>query len=633
VPKKELHRFHVQAPLKVRKRRGRTLVIRLGKKPPLSPEDMSGELGNGSVEASRHPFSSTIVPVKKRREGTRFWRWALLWLSIVSISGAAVATGVLLLTQLPPPIDCRRSSALSADGDRLYCAQKAAQSGSLEQLVAALQLVEHWPPQHPLYTEAQRLMAAWSRALLNLAEQRIQQGNLSNAIAIASKIPASSSLYSEAQAKISIWKQQLNRAEEITRQFKDALKVQNWQKASQLVSSLSQLNQEPWLLARVDALLKQLTAEKEAWQQLQEARELAKTNSLEPLKQAIALTVKIDPNSYVKAQALVEQSRWCNTLVKLAAMLFQQKNYAGVLGMLEQIPKTTPQYAEAQDWIRLSRASEMAKPGNMLSLVDALAAVRPIIPDSPVYKAASSQTTLWQSQLQDLTRLQTAELFAGWQQRTGLAYAIDQATQVAPGRPQRQRAQTLIAQWRKDIQLIDDRNALRSAQQLAVGGTIAQLKAAVELASQIKQGQPLRITAQTEIAKWNRQIQALEDQPILDLAEAFAQRRDLIAAISTAGQIRADRPLYPEAHKAIANWVAQVQTAQDRPILDAAAALAAQGRFDAAIATAAQIPPDRALYGQARAAIASWTAQKAAISGEAPSPPPDEPPASAQPLR
>ncbi|MEW6498490.1 MAG: hypothetical protein AB1589_39230, partial [Cyanobacteriota bacterium] len=102
-----------------------------------------------------------------------------------------------------------------------------------------------------------------------------------------------------------------------------------------------------------------------------------------------------------------------------------------------------------------------------------------------------------------------------------------------------------------------------------------------------------------------------------DLAEALAQRGDLVAAISTAGQIRSERPLYPEAQKAIANWVAHVQTIQDRPILDAANALAAQGRFDAAIATASQIPAQRALYGQAQAAIARWTEQKASSSGDA----------------
>ena len=616
VPKKELHRFHVQAPFKVGKRRGRQLVIRLVNNTQGSSRQSSGELGDGNGEGSRLPSSSSLLPFKKRRLQVRFWRWTLLWLSVISIMGVAVTSGVLLLTKLPPPIDCRRTSALSADGDRLYCARAAAASGKLEQLVAAIQLVQHWPSGHPLYPEAQRQMAAWSKAILNLAQQKLHEGNPVNAIAIAKKIPFSSPIYAEAQAKITTWQQQLNKAEAITRQFQDALKVQGFQKASLFVTELSRLTQESWNLARVDALLKQLTAEKEAWQQLEEARELAQSNTLEQLVEAIALTTQINPNTYTKAQVLQEQARWSRTVVQMAAKLFLEQDFAGVVRVLAKIPVTTPQYAEAQDWIRLSRASETAKKGHILALVDALAAVRPIEQKSPVHKIASSRATLWQSQLQDLSQLQLASFFASFQQRTGFAYAIDQAARIAPGRPQRQRAQTLIAHWRKEIQLIDDRNTLEGAQQLAKGGTIVELKTAVELASQIKLGQPQRIQAQTDIAKWTRQIQALEDQPILDLAEAFAQRRDLIAAISTAGQIRADRPLYPEAQKAIANWVAQVQTAQDRPILDAAAALAAQGRFDAAIATASQIPPERALYAQAQAAISTWSAQKATSSSQ-----------------
>jgi hypothetical protein len=139
----------------------------------------------------------------------------------------------------------------------------------------------------------------------------------------------------------------------------------------------------------------------------------------------------------------------------------------------------------------------------------------------------------------------------------------------------------------------------------------------VEIASTVQLGQPLRLDAQSAIAKWNRQIQTIEDQPILDLAQAFAQRRDLIAAISTAGQIRSDRALYAQAQTAISDWVAQVQTAEDRPILEAAVALAAQGRFDVAIATISQISPERALYSQAEALKNSWIEQSAALNREA----------------
>lgn len=639
MPKRELHRFHVRAPFK---QRGRKLVIRLkdiqasaleSPRVPKAEEEawqdeherrsFSERSANNSLSDAKQPASSALVPLKPHRFQNRFWRWTLLWLSIFSIMGVAVTAGVLLLTQLPPPIDCRKISPLSADGDRLYCAQRAAESGKLEQLVAAIRLVQNWPSQHPLYPEAQRQMSAWSRVILDLAQQKILQGTPSDAIAVASKIPGNSPLYGEAQAKIITWKQQLKRAEEISSQFKEALKGQNWFRASQLVTQLSQLSQDPWNFSRVNTLLDQLTREKDAWQQLETARELAKSNTLEQLKEAIALTTQIGPNIYVKAQVLKEQSQWSRNLIQMATTLFEQQNFTGVVNALESIPATAPEHAAAQDWMELSRASETVKKNNSLAFVDALAAARLIAPKSPVYKLASSKAMLWQQQLQDLNRLQWARLAASSQQRAGLAYAIKQASQIAPQRPQRLVAQTLIAQWRKEIQQIDDRNMLASARQLSAGETMVELKAAVKLASQIKVGQPLRIDAQTEIAKWNKQIQSLEDQPILDLAEALAQRQDLIAAISTAGQIRSDRPLYSEAQKAIAKWVAQVQTVQDRPILDAASALAAQGRFDAAIATASQIPADRALYQQAQAAIARWASQKAANSSQTQSVPLD----------
>ncbi len=623
MPKKELYRFHVQVPQISRKRLGRKLVTRLGRDAKASIEK-SGESTQGRGDDSRLPTSTALVPMQKRPRKRGAWQWWQLWLGILSLMGITVASGVLFLTQLPPPINCQRISPLSADGDRLYCAQASANSGKLDRVVAAVKLVQNWSPDNPLYREAQRKLNEWSGVILQIAQQKIHQGKQSEAVTIASQIPASSPLYSEAQAEIATWKQEWKKGEEIVSKFNDALKVQKWQQASQLIAALSKSKREYWSMTRVNALLKQLFTEKEAWQQLQEARDLAKSNTLEEIRKAIALTIQINPNTFVKAQALEEQSRWSRTLLEIGAKSFYSGNFAGVMSMLESIPVNSPQYLEAQDWIRLAHAAKTAKENNILALVDALAAARQIPPKSPIRRLASKQAVTWQSQLQDQVKLQYATLAASFEQRMGFQIAIDQAQKIAPGRPQRVFAQTLIAQWRKEIQQIEDRNNLTEAQQLAERETIEPLKAAVEIASQIQLGQPLRLPAQGAIAKWNRQIQTLEDRPILELADTFAQRQDWMTAISTAQQIRPDRALYPEAQRAIDQWVAQVQILQDKPILEAATALADQGRFDAAIATASQISSERALYKQAQAAIANWTSQqKAAISNEAPAAAPE----------
>lgn len=536
----------------------------------------------------------------------RSWGWLLFWLSVFSILGVSVASGVLLLTKLPPPVDCQHISPLSADGDRLHCAQLAAEAGKLEPLVGAITLVENWSSDHSLYPEAQRLLSEWSKTLLQIARTTIEQGNHSQAVNIASKIPANSPLYSEAQAAVAGWNAEWQQGEDITRQFKDALVTQNWQQASQLIAALSKFQRDYWSVSRVNTLMRQMAAEKQAWQQLQEARELAKTNRLEQLTAAITLAAQVNPNSFVKAKAQAEQSSWSRTLVLIAAAYFEQQDFVNAVKVLERIPLNTPQYNEAQDWIRLSRASQTVKQNTIIALVDALAAVRQIDSKSPIYKKAAQYAAQWQLQLQDLMQLQAAQIFASSEQRDGLELAIDQAARIAPGRPQRLKAQTLIAHWRKQNQQVEDRHHLSAAQQIAQQGTLAALKAAVARASQIQLGQPLRISAQTAIAGWNRQIQTLEDQPILDLAQTHAQRQDWRAAIATASSIRPGRALYPQAQQAITRWVTQVQIIQDRPILEAAMALAAQGRLDAAMAMAAQIAPERALYKQAQAAIVRW---------------------------
>ncbi|MBE9152536.1 hypothetical protein, partial [Coleofasciculus sp. LEGE 07092] len=595
-----MNRFQIRPFLPNRQRQGRKVVIR-------STEDNLPWRGNRDPNATDTTHSALISVAKDRRSG--LWRWSLLWLTVLSIVGGTVTLGVLFLTQLPPPVDCQRISPLSADGERLYCAQLAAESGDLDKLVTAITLVQHWPRTHPLYSEAQRMLEEWSEVILNIAQQKINQGDQSNAVEIASQVPVSSPLYPEAQAQIATWQKEWQQGRQITSQFKDALVVQNWQQASQLITALSQLNSQYWNGSRVDALMQQLGEEKEAWQQLQEARDLAKTNQLAQLEEAIALAAKVNPSSYLKAEAQTELSKWSRTVLNIAASLIEIGNFSGGVQVAQTIPVNTSLYQEAQDWMRLGRAGKTAKQNNLLALVDALAAVRQIDTESPVQQSASKQGALWESRLEDRLQLLLARFTASFEQQTSLQMAIEQAALVELGRPQRVEAQTLIAQWRQESQEIDDRNHLRIAREIAIGGTIEQLRAAVDRASQIQLGQSLRVEAQTEIAKWNRQIQTIEDQPILDLARAFAQRRDLMGAISTASQIRPNRALYDQAQKEIGYWVAQVQTIQDRPILEAAAALAAQGRFDAAITTAAQISPERALYQQAQAAIAIWQTQ------------------------
>ncbi|HEY9862321.1 MAG TPA: hypothetical protein V6D16_22685 [Candidatus Obscuribacterales bacterium] len=585
------------------------------------------------------PSPDTPLPETPRKRG---WSWSLLWLSVVLICSGTGAMALVWMTMLPPPPNCEQISPLAADAERLYCAQQAAESGELKSLVASIDLVKHWSPEHPLYNSAQTSLAEWSRGLLAIANQKITQNQLEAAVQIAQKIPPSSPLYTEAQAEISAWKQDWNRGEEIYRQAQAALKAQKWQDAWKHAQTMASLANEHWQ-QRATTLTQQIAVEKVARQQLQRAQDLAQTNIPEDLEQAIALLQKVTPKTYAQAEAATERANWSRALLKLATTQLQQQQWDAAIAIADKVPKGARVRAEAEDVIRLSRAYQAAALGKMpdkplheqlWSLVTALEVLRHIDPERPLYKTAQAQRERWEMQRQDLINLQFAQTLAHLGQVPALKLAIDQAKLVALGRPHRLQAQTWIAHWQKEIQRVEDQPYLAQAQQLAKVGTVSSFRQAIAVASQIAQGRALRIEAQTAIASWQRQIQVVEDQPVLDEARTLANQGNLGKAIEVAGKIRSGRALYAEAQGAIGDWVAQIQIAEDRPILNDAYALASQGNLSQAINQASRIGYGRALSGEAQGAIANWAAERDAIlaareaearQATAPSEPPAEP--------
>ena len=100
---------------------------------------------------------------------------------------------------------------------------------------------------------------------------------------------------------------------------------------------------------------------------------------------------------------------------------------------------------------------------------------------------------------------------------------------------------------------------------------------------------------------WQQEIQVIEDRPILDAAVALADDGKLPEAIAEARKIQADRALHNRARSLIDEWTTAIQIAEDKPLLDEAKDLAYVGSLTAAINLASQIAPGRALYDEASA--------------------------------
>jgi hypothetical protein len=194
---------------------------------------------------------------------------------------------------------------------------------------------------------------------------------------------------------------------------------------------------------------------------------------------------------------------------------------------------------------------------------------------------------------------------------SGLETAIFEAQQVDASRAIYGEAQALIASWQVEI---EDVARLERARTLASPGTIEDLTAAIAEAQLVSANSPRSSEARTEINRWRNQVETIEDRPILERAQQLAWPSNdinaLQAAISQARQIREGRALYSEAQSRIRQWTETIERTQDQPYLDRARMLAQGGNLNAAINTIQSIASSgRSLSGEARNNIRNWQGQ------------------------
>lgn len=576
-----------------------------------------------SANASAKTTPKKIRKVRSKASG---WRLSILAMMGLGISGGLGLLSLVWLTTLPPMPRCERVSALSPNTEQLYCVREVARSGQVADLKAAVELVQDWTPNHPLYAESQQGLTQWSRTLLEIARQRYQDSDLRGALEVAGIIPESSSLYEDAQVAIAGWQDEWQQGEDIYNRAQEALANQAWNIASAQLRALGQLRAPYWRQHRMATLTNQIFAERSAWGALQQARRLTRTKNAETLVAALAQLNEIDPQTQAWDAAKAERQEWSTALAEIALQYWQDGRTEEAIALAQTIPTSDTLDAEEKHLVHYGHAQRLAEasqgeqwepaPVHIWQLQEAIAALETIPPDSLFYASAQERLTGWQAQLADAQQLQLANAIASLGQRRTLELAIYQAEQVESERPRRQQAQTLIAHWTLQVERLQDMPLLTLARQQADGGTIADLRTAIALALRIETTRLLHSDAQEEIGAWSDEIERIEDQPILDQAEQYADEGNLRRAIQEARQIEQGRSLYAEARQQMDAWQATIdraRIAEDRKILDEATALASQDSLTRAIDLAAQIGSDRPLYGEASSAIAQWEAEREMI--------------------
>lgn len=557
-------------------------------------------------------------------QGARTLGMPLVWIGVAAFCVGTGYSAFVWLTSIPPAPDCDRLWFFSLAPDKLFCAEQAARSRDEASLLTALNLLKHWSAYDPLSKRVVQLRLEWSKALLAIADQKALNNDIAGAIQLARQIQAHNPGYPNAQKAVLEWENSGATIKAVEATVETALNARNWKRAEEHLQALQGLR-SAYGQQQFNRLRERVVRERVAASRLQQLRELVNakpSDDVETWGRAIQLALQISPNTKTRAEADNDISQWMRSLVETASARLGEGDVSGAIAAVQWLPENTSLPADLQGLFWLNRAQQLSasEPAARSSTdirnireqwqrITTLAAMRHIQSNNRFYARAQPQISELEQRLQDSTQLQLATRLANLQQAATLQLAIHLAEEITRDRPQRPQAQALIAVWRKDMQRADDRPYLLAAQRLARSGKIPDLKAAIAQASRIPLGRALRPDAQAAIFDWRQQMQTIEDQPLLNQARQLAKRNKLSAAIQIAAQIPPGRALYTEAQAAIQSWIATLQTAEDRPILDRAIAIADQGRFGAAIDMANRITPERALYDQAQAAIVRWSAQ------------------------
>ncbi|MEM1311176.1 MAG: chromosome segregation ATPase, partial [Cyanobacteria bacterium P01_H01_bin.153] len=491
---------------------------------------------------------------------SRFNRWLVgAFLMVIVFGGVAGASAVSLL-RIPNLPNCRAIFwPLASAATRLQCAEAYADQGSVESLLAAISLVEALPDDHPLRSEINDRVELWADEILYIADQTFNNGELETAISIAEQIPENTAAAALVRDRIEQWQAIWEQAESIFREAENHLRASNFREAFSAAIQLRTVDNEYWAGTRYEELTSLITLTREEVNILANAERTARSGSLDDIVAAIEQVAAIAPDSYVYDQAQTVLATLSGDLLDLAEAALADQNSAEALRILGEIPDSVGLEREIADFRTLAEAYELTWMGTTAGYEAAIVRLQSIGSDRPLYARARELRQQWQAELEGVAQLNWAQQVASSGNVESLRAAITEAEEVAPSNPMWDATQAQIEEWRLDIAQIEDQPYIDRAKLTATGGDRANLQAAITEVQQISSNSALYDEAQELAADWRWQIQRLDNQPILNQARTLADSGRLAQAIEVASSIPADQAVYDEAQTAIANWQSQQQ--------------------------------------------------------------------------
>ena len=501
------------------------------------------------------------------------WKvWAALFVVVFGSVGF-LATWQLLNMQKSP--NCPKIFwPIASASLRLYCAQLSADSRTVAGLLEAIALVEALPEDHPLRSQVNQQVEEWARDILNLAEKDYQAGNLEQAIAKARQIPNNMAVAAIIEERIAKWQETWTEGNDILSKLEENLRASNWNQSFRLAVDLLNLNNEYWATVKYNEAIAKITVAREDSSKLDNAFNLFARGGLDNWLKVIEEARKIQASSYAYQEAEKLIGKTEDKLKEYAERLIERKQWQALRDLANQTPKDLKIKEDVTDWSVLSAAALDAETGTVEGLEAGILGLEQIDPSRPLHQRTLAMRERWQLQVQDLKILSEARDLAQAGTIEQYSAAIAKAGEVPRNNPLWSQAQQEIGSWNRQIQVIEDRPILERAQEIALPGDINSLSNAIIQARAIANNRALYRDAQREIGGWQARIERMEDQPILDQAQALANLKDYSTAIETANQIPPGRTLSSEASQNIRRWRRELRARQN---LQQANQLAATG--------------------------------------------------------
>ena len=533
--------------------------------------------------------------------------WAVL---LIIFSGAIGFTSTLIFLDPTITPKCTRFFLpVASISIKIYCAQIEAKKNTLEGFLRAISLIQIFPEKHSLHSEIKYNIKKWTIAILDIAEEKFQQGQLQQAINIAQKIPTNSDTYDIVTQRIKKWNNSWNEGEKILVRVESQLHNFSWNLAFREVLMLLDLPNKYWATTGYNDAIKKIRLAKKESGQLDNAFILLNRGGVDNWLTTINDSQKINFDSYAyrKAQSLIQdaESKISNHINEL----IENKNWSTLLEVINKVSDKNIFTDKVEDWHVLAKAGLDANKGTVESLKLAILTLKVIDSNSSLYQKSNNLVDMWELDMKYIVHLQKSRKLALQGTIKDLRTAVQLIELIPPNNSHYQEAKKEIDKWNNLIQIAEDKPILDKAKNLAEGGNILDLKRAINEVNSIGSKRALSTQAKEKAYQWYIDIQRKEDQLILNQAIILGNTKNYELAILVAKKITSDRPLYGKIQNDIKKWQIEVKAKKDLKKAYLVAQSQTPQSLVSAISIVQNIPPSTDVSPQTKKSLKRWSFQ------------------------